>query len=94
VARLLSSVEARADLLQRLDQAFDQELLEEAKRRVRQRVAPHRWEAFRLTAEEGLSGAEAAARLKLPVAQVYVARSDVLQMLQEETRQLEGAGGP
>jgi RNA polymerase sigma-70 factor (ECF subfamily) len=94
VVRLLGSVEAREGLLHYLDQAFDQELLEEAKRRVRQRVKPHRWEAFRLTALEGLSGAEAAARLGLPVAHVFVAKSDVLRMLQEEARQLEGASGP
>ena len=32
-----------------------------AQARVRQRVEPHTWEAFRLTAMEGLSGADAAA---------------------------------
>jgi RNA polymerase sigma-70 factor (ECF subfamily) len=69
-------------------------LLEEAKRRGRRRAQPHRWEAFRLLAEEGLSGAEAAERLGMPVAHAFVAKSDVLRMLQEEARQLQGGGGP
>jgi RNA polymerase sigma-70 factor (ECF subfamily) len=94
MGELLGSVEARQDLAKRLEEAFDQELLAEATRLVRQRIAPHRWEAYRLTALEGLSGAEAAERLKMPVAQVFVAKSDVLQLLRDEVRQLEGPGGP
>src|SRR5258707_312865 len=47
---LLRSVEAREDLIQKLDEAFDFELLEAAKVQVRLRVAPHTWEAFRLVA--------------------------------------------
>jgi RNA polymerase sigma-70 factor (ECF subfamily) len=93
VLGLLGTVEARQDLAQRLEEAFDLELRDEAMRPVRQRVAPHRWEAFRLTTEEGWSGAEAAARLRMPVAHVIVAKSDVLQLLQEEARRLEGPGG-
>ena len=34
-----------------------------AKQFVSQRVKPHTWEAYRLTTDEGLSGAEAAQRL-------------------------------
>jgi RNA polymerase sigma-70 factor (ECF subfamily) len=58
--------------------------------RVQGRVEPHTWEAFRLTALEGLSGAEAAGRLRLKVATVYKAKSKVQQMLQEEVARLEG----
>ena len=88
----LNSVEARDDLLGRLHEAFDQELLREAVARVRLRVAPQTWEAFRLTTEEGLSGAEAAARTGLQAAQVYVAKRRVQKMLQDEVQKLEGAG--
>jgi RNA polymerase sigma-70 factor (ECF subfamily) len=59
-------------------------------RLVQARVAPHTWEAFRLTTQEGLSGADAAARLQLTVARVYVAKSDVQRMLREEICRLEG----
>lgn len=85
----LHSVEAREDLAKRLEEEFDRELLERAVTRVRLRIQPHTWEAFRLTALEGLSGAEAAARLQMKVGNVYVARSTVQRMLQEESRKLE-----
>jgi RNA polymerase sigma-70 factor (ECF subfamily) len=80
---------ARDDLARRLEAEFDLELLEEAERRVRRRVAPHTWEAYRLTAVEGLSGAEAAARLGMKVAAVYVSRNHVTRQLQGEVRDLE-----
>ena len=50
---------------------------------------PHTWEAYRLTAIEGLSGAEAAARLGMKVAAVFVSRSHVTKQLQSEVRDLE-----
>jgi len=87
--KLVLSLEAREDLAYRLEEAFDLELLEAAKVRVRLRVAPHTWEAFRLMALEGLPVAEVAARVHLQVAMVYVAKSKVQKMLQEEIRKLE-----
>jgi RNA polymerase sigma-70 factor (ECF subfamily) len=60
--------------------------------RVRLRVAPQTWEAFRLTALEGLSGAEAAGRIPMQVAQVFVAKRRVQKMLQEEVSRLEQTG--
>jgi RNA polymerase sigma factor (sigma-70 family) len=92
VLQVLQAVEARDDLVRHLNQEFDQELLEEATARVRQRVEPHTWEAFRLTALEGLSGADAAQRLGLNVATVFKAKSKVQKMLQQEIRSLEEPG--
>jgi RNA polymerase sigma-70 factor (ECF subfamily) len=89
VQKLMLTVEAREDLTQRLERAFDLELLEAAKARVRLRVAPRTWEAFRLVAIEGLPVAEVAARVQLQVAMVYVAKSKVQRMLQEEIAKLE-----
>jgi RNA polymerase sigma-70 factor (ECF subfamily) len=89
VLRLLGSIEAREDLLARLDQEFDRELLEQAITQVRLRVAPQTWEAFRLTAFEGLSGAEAAELIPMQVAQVFVAKRRVQKMLQSELERLE-----
>ena len=89
---LLRTVEAREDLVRRLDEEFDRELLDEAAARVRQRVTPRTWQAFELTAVQGRSGAEAAAALGMKVATVFVARSKVQKMLQEEIRKLEGPG--
>jgi RNA polymerase sigma-70 factor (ECF subfamily) len=89
---LIQTLEARQDLVQKLEEAFDYELLEAAKVRVRLRVAPHTWEAFRLVALEGLPVAEVAATVHMQVAMVYVAKSKVRKMLQEEIRKLEEGG--
>ena len=86
---LMLTLEAREDLAQKLEEAFDLELLEAAKVRVRLRVAPHTWEAFRLLALAGLPVAEVAARVHLQVAMVYVAKSKVQKMLREEIGKLE-----
>ncbi|HEY1376882.1 MAG TPA: sigma-70 family RNA polymerase sigma factor [Gemmataceae bacterium] len=87
---MLQTVEAREDLVRRLDDEFDRELLDEASARVRLRVTPRTWQAFERTAVQGQSGAEAAAALGMKVATVFVARSKVQKMLQEEIRKLEG----
>src|SRR5215831_326951 len=89
IQELMGTLEAREDLAQKLEEAFDLELLEAAKTRVRLRVAPHTWEAFRLVALEGLPVAEVAVRVRLQVAMVYVAKSKVQKMLQEEIGKLE-----
>jgi RNA polymerase sigma factor (sigma-70 family) len=87
----LESIEARDDLLVRLDEQFDRELLEEASFRVRLRVEPHTWEAFRLTAVERMAGAAVAEQLGMKVATVFKAKSKVQRMLREEIGRLEGA---
>jgi RNA polymerase sigma-70 factor (ECF subfamily) len=89
VQELMLTREAREDLAQKLEEAFDLELLEAATTRVRLRVAPHTWEAFRLVALEGVPVAEVAARVHLQVAMVYVAKSKVQRMLREEIAKLE-----
>jgi RNA polymerase sigma factor (sigma-70 family) len=90
-AHWLESLEARDDLLERLNDQFDRELLEEATVRVRLRVEAHTWEAFRLTAIEGMTGAAVAERLRLKVATVFKAKSKVQRMLREEIGRLEGS---
>lgn len=89
VWELLYSVEAREDLIQKLEEAFDYELLEAAKVQVRLRVAPQTWEAFQLAAIEGRPVDEVAAKVRMQVAMVYVAKSKVKRMLQEEIQKLE-----
>ena len=90
VLEALASAEARDDLAGRLQREFDQEVLELATERVRLRVEPHTWGAFRLTALEGQSGADAAARLGMKVASLFAAKSKVQRMLQDEVRQIQG----
>ena len=90
VGLLLENVAAREDLLKRLDEEFDRELLEEAMARARARVAPQTWQAFALTALEGLSGADAGTRIPMAVGQVFVAKRRVQKLIQEELARLEG----
>jgi RNA polymerase sigma-70 factor (ECF subfamily) len=87
---LLETVEAREDLVRRLEEQFDHELLELALARTRQRVEPHTWEAFQLTALEQHPAGEVAGRLGMNVATVYVARSKVQKLVRQELRLLEG----
>jgi RNA polymerase sigma-70 factor (ECF subfamily) len=90
VVELLATVEAGDDLARRIEEEYERELLEAASVRVQLRVEPHTWEAFRLQVFEGLSGADTAAKLGMNVGAVYVARSKVQKMLQQEIQELEG----
>lgn len=87
--RLLEEAPARQELARRLEEAFDAELLEQAMQTVRGSVAPHTWEAFRLTALLHQSGAEAARQLAMPVMHVYVARQRVQIRLRQEVKRLQ-----
>jgi RNA polymerase sigma factor (sigma-70 family) len=88
IDEIATSADARSDLEQQLEDAFEAELADLAMQRVKKRVKPTTWEAFQLTAVEGLSGADAAQRLQIPVAHVFVAKNRVQKMLQEEARNL------
>jgi RNA polymerase sigma factor (sigma-70 family) len=86
----LLSVEARNDLAARVEATFDKELLEIAMNRARDRVAVSTWEAFRLTALEGVAPSDAAEQLGVRVSQVYLSKHRVQRLLQDEIRRLEG----
>ena len=89
IVALLESVQAGAELAEDLQDEFRRELMDRAIERVRSRVASRAWEAFRLTALEGWSGAAAGAHLQMNVAQVYLAKSRITKRIQEEVRRLE-----
>jgi RNA polymerase sigma-70 factor (ECF subfamily) len=91
IADRLDTVAARVDLVRHLEETYDQELLELAMAEVRERVEPHTWEAFRLTAIEGAAVAKVAARLGIAVATVYRARHVVQQMLRQVVARLDRA---
>lgn len=91
VLEALDHVAARDDLSERLADEFDRELYERAADAVRARVEAHTWEAFRLTGLDGLSGADAAARLGMQVATVFKAKSKVQKMLKDEIQRLQQA---
>jgi RNA polymerase sigma-70 factor (ECF subfamily) len=94
--RILSVIEgqeAREDLVKRLEREFDHELKEMAEKSVQDQVAPRTWLAYQLTAVEGLSGLEVSQRLGMSVANVFMARSNVLKRLREEVKKLESRQG-
>ncbi len=93
ILSLIQRQEAREDLVKRIEREFDLELLEEAERRVRNRVDPRTWEAYRLTAVERLSGIEVSERLGMSVANVFMAKRNVLRRLKEEVKTLERRQG-
>jgi len=90
---LIFSVEARADLEARLEAIYDFELLEIAMEKVRSRVEPSTFEAFRLTAIEGRPAADAARELAMAVGNVYVAKHRVQKLIQQEIRDLSESSG-
>lgn len=93
VLRLLENLEAREGLARQIETDLDRELLEEALRRVRPRVSSRQWEAFRLTAVEGMPGKEAAEKLGMLVATVYTAKSKVQKLVRQEIGRLDGPVG-
>ena len=86
---ILESLAAADELTRHLEDEFRRELMDRAMMLVRPRVAPRIWDAFRLTALEGCSGAAAAAQLAMKIAHVYVAKSEVKTMIRDEIRRLE-----
>jgi RNA polymerase sigma factor (sigma-70 family) len=84
------SLEAGDDLVRHLEDEFRRELMDQAMLLVQRRVATRTWDAFRLTAMEGCSGDAVAAQLEIKVARVYLSRSKVKKMIQDEIRKLEG----
>lgn len=83
------NIQASDDLVRRLEEESDLELLEEAKRQVQQRVQPQTWEAFVLTTIEVQPAPEVAKLLDMRVGTVYQAKHSVTAMLQEEVRKLK-----
>ena len=87
---ILDSRAALDDLRNRIEDAYDRELLDLAMRRVEKRVKPANWRAFQLTAIDQRPGAEAAQELRMTVARVFIAKHRVQRMLEEEMRILSG----
>ena len=90
---LLESFPDREDLLTRLSEAYDTELLAIAMAEVKSRVKPRTWRAFELLAIDRQSGAEVAAALGMEAGTAYVARWNVQRMIRATMLRLEGGVG-
>ena len=91
---LLEKTPEREDLLARLAEAYDTELVAIAMAEVQTRVRPHTWQAFELLALEHRSGADVAATLNIEINTAYVARRKVQRMIREIIDRLEGPLAP
>jgi RNA polymerase sigma factor (sigma-70 family) len=87
---LLDSLPAREDLLARIEEAYDTELLALAMRDVQPRVSPHTWRAFEMLALEHRRGKDVAEALGISVDLAYAARHNVQKMIRETVARLEG----
>ncbi|MCG8650419.1 MAG: sigma-70 family RNA polymerase sigma factor [Pirellulales bacterium] len=63
-------------------------MLARAIENLKPEIEPKTWQAFELTAMEGLSGSEAGAKLGMKAGSVYVARSRVTAKLRDEVERL------
>lgn len=93
VIQRLHNVEAREELLARIGEAYDLELLDEARERVRSEVTPQSWQAFELMKLCGLSGREAAERLQISPDAAFQACSRVMRRLTAVIREIEAEAG-
>ncbi len=85
----LDQAEAREDLVNRLNEAFDLELLDMAKARVCARVDRRRWLAWEWTAIDQRSSEEVAAELNMTLPTVYSNRYQIQKKIADEIRRLE-----
>jgi len=88
----IDSVPAPEEEAAQWEREYEQRVYAWAAERVRRRVDETTWEAFRLTAVEGKSGAATADALGMSVGAVYVAKSRVVARLRHEVEQIEGEG--
>jgi RNA polymerase sigma-70 factor (ECF subfamily) len=89
IREMLEKEEAREQFVQAVEAGYDRELLEEAIRRVREKVPAPQWNAFRLTALEKVSGAEASRQLGMLVSTVYSSKSKVQKLVRDEVARLD-----
>jgi RNA polymerase sigma-70 factor, ECF subfamily len=91
VSRLseIAAPDALESLAAEIEATHREELLRIASHQVRLRVKPQTWEAYYRTAVLGIVPAVVAADLKIPISEVYVAKSRILKMLREEVKSLD-----
>ncbi|MCA9138140.1 MAG: sigma-70 family RNA polymerase sigma factor [Planctomycetales bacterium] len=85
----LGKLEARKQLIDELEDAFDLELLEEAIRKVQIRVSSERFAVWQRMTQEGAKGVDVARELKMKIATVYTTRSQIQAMIRDEIARLE-----
>ena len=90
LAETVSDPAAEARLAEIWDAEWQNNLLETAQDRVRQRVAPRTFQIFELTALKGWTVGRTAQALGVSQAQVYLAKHRVAAALKKEIKKLSG----
>ncbi len=85
----LQDEKATNELVDRIEAAYQSELLEMAERTIELRVQPHTWQAYRLAACEQVGAIDVARQLEISVSDVYVAKSRVIKLLRQEVARLQ-----
>jgi RNA polymerase sigma-70 factor, ECF subfamily len=78
------------DIASQFEDEWRREAFRWASDEVRNELHPSTWDAFRMTAVEGLDAGEVARRTGKSVGAVYVARCRVMQKIQAKVRELVG----
>ena len=85
----ISGPEPLSELASEIESQYEFELLAEAESRVKLRVKPETWTAYRMTAIDQLASTEVARSLGITISAVYVAKSRVIKLLREEVSRLD-----
>lgn len=90
----LHNVAAREDLMARVGEAYDLEVLAEARERVRGEFTAKSFAAFELMKVQGLTGREAAERLQINTDAAFQACSRVMRRITAVIREIEAEAVP
>ncbi len=85
----LQAPEVLQELADVIQEEGGREMLREAEGRCKLRVKPHTWEAYHLTVREEKKAVEVADELGIAVADVYVAKSRMIKMVQKELEAID-----
>jgi RNA polymerase sigma-70 factor, ECF subfamily len=88
--RILSELSDRSHLSSELDLEYERAVFHWAARKIQGSIAEHTWQAFWLTQVEGMPASLVANRLKIRVANVYIARCRVMARIKQLVMQYQG----
>lgn len=89
IVTLMAEEPARTELTEYLAEAFDLEILDEAKSRVQNRVNNIRWQSWDLLSNHPMSGKEVAGKLGISTGVAYANKNQVQKLIKEEIALLE-----
>ena len=87
--KLLAGEPARIELYQHLAEAFDLELLDEAKSRVQKRVNEQRWLSWDLLTNHAMTGKQVGEKLQISAGVACASKNFVKKLIVEEIEMME-----